>query len=541
MSKLFRSRHCSPKPPQDAYSSLLDPECPAWEQSGPRGRGQSSASDYPPRRWLFVAESRPSWAGERPPTRKLVKDMNGSGRPSFSLELSDSDAEKEKGIKSPDNPLLTEPLLSQAHPMPTWAFAFRPAPPAAAGLYFALGAFSISATLLASSLLRTSLSETHPPPISSPLITHLPRLSSSEIAALPYPPDVLPGGRTVDTPYGIIHVFEWGPEHGEKVLLLHGISTPCLALGTLAEELVRRGYRVMVFDLFGRGYSDAPADVPYDIRLYTTQILLVLASSPLAWTGDDGFHLVGYSLGGGLAVPFARYFSRMVRSVVVIAGGGLIRSAQVGWKSRLLYSRGVFPERLLQWLVKRRLRPKQPGVTTETKMAEEVVGAKRMGQKKHENSDASGGDSFDNAVLLARRPEHTVSSVMDWQLRCHEGFIPAFVSSIRYAPIYDQKEHWYALGQLLAERRERLGWEDTADELPGLRGGKILLVLGASDPVIVKEELIHDVTAVLGEDGLEAVLLDAGHELVMSKGAEVAAVMTSFWKRLQGETDGVGT
>jgi hypothetical protein len=32
------------------------------------------------------------------PTRKLVKDMNGSGRPSFSLELSDTDAEKEKSI-----------------------------------------------------------------------------------------------------------------------------------------------------------------------------------------------------------------------------------------------------------------------------------------------------------------------------------------------------------------------------------------------------------------------------------------------------------
>ncbi|KAK3694814.1 hypothetical protein B0T22DRAFT_437864 [Podospora appendiculata] len=37
-------------------------------------------------------------AGERPPTRKLVKDPNGSGRPSFSLELSDSDTEKDKGL-----------------------------------------------------------------------------------------------------------------------------------------------------------------------------------------------------------------------------------------------------------------------------------------------------------------------------------------------------------------------------------------------------------------------------------------------------------
>ncbi|KAL2183164.1 alpha/beta-hydrolase, partial [Thermothelomyces heterothallicus CBS 203.75] len=398
------------------------------------------------------------------------------------------------------------------------------------------------------------------PAIPSPLRTHLPTLAPAAVAALPYPPDVLPGGRAVDTPYGTIQVFEWGPPRGEKVLLLHGISTPCVALGSLAEALVARGYRVMLFDLFGRGYSDAPADLPYDLRLYTTQVLLALASSPLAWTGtgtgtgtgtssaaadDDagasnaGFHLVGYSLGGGLAVPFARYFAGMLKSVVVIAGGGLIRGEHVGWRSRVLYSAATarwVPDGLVRWFVRRRLMPSrtgaedgqgQDGAVTETEMAKEVVELKG----RHKNSDASGGRSFDNAVLLARRPEHTVSSVMEWQLRHHEGFIPAFVSSIRHAPIYDQKEDWLALGQMLAERREKQGWEDAADRSPGLGGGKILLVLGASDPVIVKEELIHDATAVLGEDGFEAVVLDAGHELVMTKADEVAAVMTKFWER----------
>ncbi|KAK4151327.1 serine hydrolase-like protein [Chaetomidium leptoderma] len=527
MSKLFRSQHAGSKPLLDhsAYSSLLDPAVSAYQQ--PRGR--TPPAEYQSRPWLAVAESRPSWTGERPPTRKLVKEMNGSGRPSFSREISDSDAEKEKGIIHP-------------YPMPTWTLIPRPQPPAggSATFYLAVGAtLGISAALLTTSLLRSSSNTNNGKnrqtnPIPSPLKTHLPHLSPSEIAALPYPPDVLPGGRDVDTPYGTIKVFEWGPEAGEKALLLHGISTPCLALGTLAEALAARGFRVMVFDLFGRGYSDAPADLPYDVRLYTTQILLVLASSRLAWIGDPGFHLVGYSLGGGLAVPFARFFPGMVRSVVVVAGAGLVRrSGHVGWKSRVLYSTGVFPEGVLQWFIKRRLLPKQGGgdAVTETKMATEVVGVAAKTGEKHGNSDASGGHSFDNAVLLARRPEHTVSAVMGWQLRHHEGFIPAFVSTIRHAPIYDQKEDWHALGQLLAERRERSGWEDTADELPGLRAGKILLVLGASDPVIVKEELIHDATAVLGEDGFEAVVLDAGHELVMSNGDEVAQVVANFWRR----------
>lgn len=63
----------------------------------------------------------------------------------------------------------------------------------------------------------------------------------------PYPHDVFPGGRDVMTPYGTIKVFEWGPDTGDKVVLMHGIGTPCIALGDMAKSLVDRGCRVMLF------------------------------------------------------------------------------------------------------------------------------------------------------------------------------------------------------------------------------------------------------------------------------------------------------
>ena len=72
-------------------------------------------------------------------------------------------------------------------------------------------------------------------------------LSLQERAELPYPPNALPGGRDVETPYGTIRVFEWGPEAGERVMLVHGISTPCIFLGDLAWELARKGFRVILF------------------------------------------------------------------------------------------------------------------------------------------------------------------------------------------------------------------------------------------------------------------------------------------------------
>lgn len=75
--------------------------------------------------------------------------------------------------------------------------------------------------------------------IFSPKKTLLPQLSEQEAADLPYPPDVLPGVRDVDSPYGSLRVYEWGPEDGRKVLMVHGISTPCISLGNFVS---RRNY-----------------------------------------------------------------------------------------------------------------------------------------------------------------------------------------------------------------------------------------------------------------------------------------------------------
>lgn len=68
---------------------------------------------------------------------------------------------------------------------------------------------------------------------STPQIAQSPRLLVDKLSQerqdrLPYPPDVLPGRRDVDSPYGSIRVYEWGPEDGRKVLMIPGIATPCL-------------------------------------------------------------------------------------------------------------------------------------------------------------------------------------------------------------------------------------------------------------------------------------------------------------------------
>ncbi|KAJ5095890.1 hypothetical protein NUU61_005246 [Penicillium alfredii] len=347
----------------------------------------------------------------------------------------------------------------------------------------------------------------------SPRATVLPGLSEAENRNLPLPNDVLPGARDVASPYGSIRVYEWGPEDGPKVLLVHGITTPCIALGGLAHALVDRGCRVMLFDLFGRGYSDCPADLPQDDRLFATQILLALASSPVSWTGAQSgkFSLVGYSLGGGIAAGFASFFPQLLSSLVLLAPAGLVRDSQISFQSRLLYSRGLMPERLLGYLVGRRLR------------AGPLVGPKPKSEKLNA-ADALTEElptqSAANVQILSRAYPHiNVPSAVAWQVNNHAGFVHAFMSSMRHGPILGQRQWntWARLGTYLTQ--------SSVSGNPGekrLSGDKVHILGGSNDAIIIKDELIVDATAALGGNAAFK-FYDAGHEFPSTKYEEVAS------------------
>ncbi|KAI2473587.1 alpha/beta-hydrolase [Annulohypoxylon bovei var. microspora] len=364
--------------------------------------------------------------------------------------------------------------------------------------------------------------------VPSPSTTVLPGLKGQEAADLPYSLNALPGGRDVITPYGSIRVYEWGPEGGERVLFVHGISTPVVALGDLGHEFADMGYRVMLFDLFGRGYSDAPKDLDYDARLYVTQFLLVLASSKLPWTT---FHLVGYSLGGGLSVSFTRYFPHLVSSLTLVASGGLIRPYHVGWKSHLLYSTRLLPDFIVRMLVRRRIRPRHEQLPLAAGGAD-IMSAETKKHHPDGDGDANGGDGFDTAAISKFRPDVTVASVVRWQVDHHEGFLTAFLSTIRNAPIYAPQDDWKELAMILETRRQ-IGRKKETASVSGIHAGKVFMVLGEDDPVIVKGEIIEDAVQVLGPAGVEFAVLPGGHELPFTMSSSVASAIQGFWNKYE--------
>ena len=126
--------------------------------------------------------------------------------------------------------------------------------------------------------------------IPSPRETLLPKLSEAEAGDLPYPPDVFPGARDVDSPYGTIRVYEWGPEDGRKVLLIHGISTPCVSLGTkLSKVLISR---MIGADNRAGGIANGLVDKGCRVMLLGRLLILLRSTMESKFVSGSLFHVL---------------------------------------------------------------------------------------------------------------------------------------------------------------------------------------------------------------------------------------------------------
>ena len=353
-------------------------------------------------------------------------------------------------------------------------------------------------------------------------------LKAQDVDELPYPPDALPGARDVDTPYGNIRVYEWGPEEGRKVLLLHGISTPSIAFAGMAKSLVEKGCRVMLFDLFGRGYSDAPDPSLYrqDIGLWTSQILLVLSSSKLAWTGSDRFTMVGYSMGGGISATFTSYFPELVESLVLIAPGGLLRPSRISRSSKLLYS-NLLPGFVVSYFIRRRLKSSSlahPAVGGKVRpRAESGTAPTDAAESEVPGHPANAQDS--TAPIFPDRPRMSIANAVAWEVDAHPGFLPSFISSIKYAPVSYEHERWKLIGRRSTARRA----SSEPDKMPGLDENKVLIIFGAQDPVIIADETEEDATAALGKENVKVVRLKGGHDVPVVNSTGCVNAILEFW------------
>jgi len=121
------------------------------------------------------------------------------------------------------------------------------------------------------------------------------------------------GGSYIKLPDGTTHYELTGPETGQVVVLMHGFSIPMYVWDAQVEPLTKAGFRVLRYDMFGKGYSDRP-ETNYDQALFRKQLINLLDGLKIQGPVD----LVGLSVGGGLAVDFtANYPDRVYKLVLV--------------------------------------------------------------------------------------------------------------------------------------------------------------------------------------------------------------------------------
>ncbi|KAI8332848.1 Alpha/Beta hydrolase protein [Chlamydoabsidia padenii] len=230
-----------------------------------------------------------------------------------------------------------------------------------------------------------------------------------------YSPDFYDGGRDLELPMGKMRYWEFGPIDGERVLLIHGISTGASTYDKVGRYLANNNHRVLVFDLWGRGYSDAPATY-YDESLYVTQVALLLQK-----VGWDKTNVVGVSLGGGIATSFTAFYPEKVNKLVLIAPTGLMDEKDLPWTGKL--ARHPIMRPILSLPIVRPLA--LLGV-------EHFYKSSRKGQPMNEETSA-------------------IAHIALYQFEHHPGFLRAFLGTVMDFPFYGLHDRYQAVGRLCAQ------------------------------------------------------------------------------------------
>jgi pimeloyl-ACP methyl ester carboxylesterase len=117
----------------------------------------------------------------------------------------------------------------------------------------------------------------------------------------------------IDLSAGTVHYELAGPETGQLVVLVHGFSVPAYLWDPTFDALIRQGFRVLRFDLYGRGHSDRP-DVDYTIAFFADQLEQLVNELGI----DTPFNLVGLSMGGPIVTLYTNRNPQKVKRLVLV-------------------------------------------------------------------------------------------------------------------------------------------------------------------------------------------------------------------------------
>ncbi len=110
---------------------------------------------------------------------------------------------------------------------------------------------------------------------------------------------------------------------GRPLVCLHGFSESISTWRSLQAEQ----YQLILIDLIGHGESDKPCSVKY----YRVKVMLKHLNRLIAQSGLQKYSLLGYSMGGRLALAYALTYPREVDKLILESAS----YGECGWINRL--------------------------------------------------------------------------------------------------------------------------------------------------------------------------------------------------------------
>jgi pimeloyl-ACP methyl ester carboxylesterase len=239
--------------------------------------------------------------------------------------------------------------------------------------------------------------------------------------------------------------------------------------------------------------------VNHDIRLFATQTLLALMSSPISWIGNGiTFSMVGYSMGGPISLAFAGAFPSSVRSMVLFGPAGLLRKLPEGYDDPILLNP-----------------PSQEALRDKV---QEVLGVNSSGPALNNSETAHPVPPL--VFPWAVNQIFDLPALLQWQFDHNEGHIHAFQESTKYGPLQHQEDVWTKTRDIFAGK--------THPESP-LYDSTLLVYFGDEDNIVVGNETTEDILRLLPANHLKVEYVPGSHSFPYPNSETIAQGIISFW------------
>ena len=305
-------------------------------------------------------------------------------------------------------------------------------------------------------------------------------------------------GQCVHLPKGDVNYQLLGPHdapHAPLVVCLHGLNGSVSSFSRFSPTLVQAGFRVLAFDLYGFGLSASPGRL--DIEVYVQQVAKLLEGLKVPST--EKIFLLGFSMGGVIAVEFTNRFPERVERLLLVAPGGLLQRSKTPCKPLLF---GCLRTRLGGCFL-----------SLATLLACCCSCCVKRSMK---------GDKLANRFELdVREPV----KFKDVSLENGERFLWNFHRSVN--------------SYLRVLRRMPLWCEDFQDSYATLAKGRtpVLFLWGDSDCTVPYSEAEHEVRKLFAPRGVSCCMLpESGHGLLLEDAVQVGHYAAAWFSDLQDPT-----